>query len=52
MLSHSAEIENLPPTLYNADVALILKPDRDDANPASYRPISMLNMDFKIFTTI
>lgn len=52
MLSHSTEIEKLPPTLYNADIALNLKPDRDDTNPASYRPISMLNMDFKIFTKI
>ena len=52
MLSHSIETEKLPPTLYNADIALILKPDRDDTNPASYRLISMLNMDFKIFTKI
>lgn len=52
MLSHSTEIGKLPPTLYNADIALILKLDRDDTNPASYHPISMLNMDFKIFTKI
>lgn len=52
MLSHSSDIERLPPTLYNANIALILKPDRDDTNPTSYRPISMLNMDFKIFTKI
>ena len=52
MLSHSTEIEKFPSALYNADIALILKPDRDDTNPASYHPISMLNMDFKIFTKI
>lgn len=52
MLSHSSDIERLPPTLYNANIALILKPDRDDTNPASYCPISMLSMDFRIFTKI
>lgn len=52
MLSHSSDIERLPPTPYDANIALILKPDRDDTDPASYRPNSMLNMDFKIFTKI
>lgn len=52
MMSHSTEIRTLPPTWYNVDIALILKPDRDDTGPASYRPVSMLNMDFKIFTKI
>lgn len=52
MLSHSTEVKSLPSTLYMADIALILKPDRDDTKPASYRPISMLNQDCKIFTKI
>lgn len=52
MLTHSMEIKALPSTLYKADISLILKPDRDDTNPASYRPISMINLDCKIFTKI
>lgn len=52
MFSHSMEVKTLPSTLYNADISLILKPDRDGAEPASYRPISMLNLDCKIFTKI
>lgn len=44
MFSHSSIKERLLPNLYNANIALILKP--------AYRPISMLNMDFKIFTKI
>lgn len=52
MLSHSIDAETLPSTLCNASIALLLKPDRDESNPASYHPISMLNLDCKIFTKL
>ena len=52
MFSDSIEVKRLPPTLYNANISLLLKQDREETNPSSYRPISMLNLDFKIFTKI
>lgn len=52
MFSHSMESERLPPTLYDANISLLLKQDRDETEPSSYRPVSMLNLDFKIFTKI
>ena len=33
-------------------MSLLLKQDRDETNKSSNRPISMLNLDFKIFTKI
>lgn len=42
MFSHSVESE----------ISLLLKQDRDETEPLSYCPISMLNLDFKIFTKI
>jgi hypothetical protein len=52
MFSHSTEAKRLPPTLYNANIYLFLKQDREETNPSSYRPISMLNVDFNIFAKI
>lgn len=52
MFSHSVESERLPPTLYDANIAFLPKQDRDETEPSSYCPISMLNLDFKIFTKI
>lgn len=52
MFSHSMESERLPPTLYEVNITLLLKQDRDETEPSSYRPISMLNVDFKILTKI
>lgn len=52
MFFHLMESERLPPTLYEANISLLLKQDRDETEPSSYRPISMLNIDFKILTKI
>lgn len=52
MFSHSVKSERLPPTLYDANISLLLKQDRDETEPSSYRPISMINLDFKIFPKI
>lgn len=40
----------LPPSLYKAHIVLIAKPDKDPPHCASYRPISLLNVDFKTLT--
>lgn len=52
MFSHPMESERLPPTLYEANISLLLKQDRDKTEPSSYCPISMLNIDFKILRKV
>lgn len=52
VFTHSKESGRLPPTWYEANIAFLLKQDRDETEPSSYRPISMRNMDFKIFSKI
>lgn len=52
MLKNSIENKKLPETLYSANIALILKKDKDSTDPSSYRPISLLGNDLKIFTKI
>lgn len=39
-------------SMYNANISLILKKGKDETDPASYRPIALLNSDLKIFTKI
>ena len=41
-----------PPTMREAIITVILKTGRDPRKCASYRPISLLNIDAKIFTSI
>ncbi|KAF0043708.1 hypothetical protein F2P81_005045 [Scophthalmus maximus] len=52
MLKHSKEISILPNSLYQANIAVLLKKDRDPLNMSSYRPISLLQMETKIFTKV
>lgn len=40
--------EILPPTLTQATISLILKKNKDPLDCTSYRPISLLNVDYKI----
>lgn len=52
MFTHAKETSVLPPTLYNANIALILKKDRDPLDMSSYRPISLLQMETKILSKV
>ncbi len=42
----------LPPTLSDASISLLLKKDKDPTSCDSYRPISLLNVDFKILAKV
>ncbi len=42
----------LPPTLSEAFISLLLKKDKDPTTCSSYRPISLLNADFKILAKV
>ncbi len=42
----------LPATLYSASISLLLKTDRDPTSCGNYRPISLLNVDFKILAKV
>lgn len=42
----------LPPSWSESKIVVILKPGRDSLQPSSYRPISLLNQDYKLFTAI
>lgn len=42
----------LPPTLTQATITVIHKKGKDELNVGSYRPISLLNIDYKIYAKI
>uniref|UniRef100_A0A8D3BXZ9 Reverse transcriptase domain-containing protein n=1 Tax=Scophthalmus maximus TaxID=52904 RepID=A0A8D3BXZ9_SCOMX len=48
--SYLPQISILPNSLYQANIAVLLKKDRDPLNMSSYRPISLLQMETKILS--
>lgn len=44
--------EELPPSWSSASIVVLPKAGRDVLDPKSYRPISLLNSDYKIFTAV
>lgn len=50
MFNESYSKMKLPPTLNQASISLLLKKDKDALNCSSYRPISLLNVDFKLLS--
>uniref|UniRef100_A0A803SNV6 Reverse transcriptase domain-containing protein n=1 Tax=Anolis carolinensis TaxID=28377 RepID=A0A803SNV6_ANOCA len=44
--------KELPDTWRDAEIIVIPKEDQDTTNVRNYRPISLLNLDYKIFTCI
>ena len=52
MLNYSFECGTLPPSLREANISLILKKGKCPEDCASYRPISLLNVDLKILSKV
>ena len=50
--SESLSLGQLPNTLNESIIFIILKEDKDSLGPASYRPISLANVDYKILTKV
>jgi hypothetical protein len=48
-LFHEIERERkLPNSFHEANIALILKPDKDTSKKENYRPVTLMNIDAKI----
>lgn len=52
LLSDHESLEALPDSMNEAVIVLVPKPGKDPQDCSSYRPISLLNVDAKIFTKI
>ncbi len=52
VILESVEQETLPPTLTQGLITLIPKPKKDHLLIDNWRPISLLNTDYKVFTSI
>lgn len=52
MVKDSMRNKTLPSSLYEANISLLLKGGREAVDPASYRPVALLNCDLKIITKV
>ncbi|XP_059823631.1 IQ calmodulin-binding motif-containing protein 1 isoform X1 [Hypanus sabinus] len=52
VFEEAIRLGNLPQSFYRASSSLILKKDKDPTDCASYRPISLLNVNSKIFSKL
>lgn len=52
LFNDSFKVGSLPPTLSEASISLLLKKDKDPISCGSYRPISLLKVDFKILAKV
>uniref|UniRef100_A0A8C2KCI6 Reverse transcriptase domain-containing protein n=1 Tax=Cyprinus carpio TaxID=7962 RepID=A0A8C2KCI6_CYPCA len=52
MYMQAIESQHLPDSLEQAMITLLLKPGKDPCLCGSYRPISLLNSDYKVFAKI
>lgn len=52
MYAYIIDKGELPPTLQEALISLICKPEKDPTLPSSYRPISLLNIDLKLIAKV
>ncbi len=52
VFNDSLERGLLPTTFYQASISLLHKKGKDPLDPASYRPVSLLNVDNKILAKI
>lgn len=52
VFNYAMEVGSLPPSMNEAIIIVLLKPDKDPSNPDSYRPISLQTSDIKLLAKV